>query len=595
MLYSREMAEAHAFGAMFRPTNQDRAIAEAILGGTLHLPPHKPWKLPAQPTWREDPFKETNWVFQYQTLRWLDPLRREAAKGEGRFIDTWLAHALSWIEANPPGKGVSRYSWADMVDGARSLTFSFALPVIEDHRPDALPTIIASLEQHGAWLEDPSHIKTGNHALQQHQGLLVLGAVLQRPAWVELALQRCVEMVHVAYDDEGINEEGALQYHHMNYSWWNLIRQRFEITTGSSPDDFDRVHRAPIGMAHATRPDGRVEMIGDTEEFKMGGVDHPAVRYVHSVGREGVPPRERVKVYSRGYAFGRSTWGDADASFADASFYSLRFGSQKQIHGHNDGMALTLFANGESLLRDAGKFTYDVNDPVRKYIVSRAGHNSVSIEGLEYDRSTDVLLDAHSIDDEFEFYRFIDRGYPGVTITRRVLISLAQRVALVVDDIDSAQPVQPRQWWHFADGASHRREGGSVFLRSPGNRARLFRLDGSDAIAVFEGSTKPVQGWYSPNWREKVAVRTLAFEPKPGDSRMATLLTFDETAEGAQVALSVSDPSLIAATLTLPTGRTTTVAMGERWAIAAPGHASAGDLRDAMKAYGMTAHTGEHQ
>ncbi|ERG65112.1 hypothetical protein L332_11765 [Agrococcus pavilionensis RW1] len=587
------MAEAHAFGAMFRPTNQDRALAEAIAGGTLHLHPHKPWKLPGEPTWREDPFKETNWTFQYQTLRWLDPLRRRAAAGDSHFIDTWLKYATSWIERNPPGRGVSRYSWADMVDGARALTFSFALPVIEEHRPDALPLILASLEEHGAWLEDPAHIKTGNHALQQHQGLLVLGAVLQRPDWVELARERCVEMVHIAYDDEGINEEGALQYHHMNYSWWNLMRRRFEITMGSSPQDFDRVNRAPIGMAHATRPDGRVEMIGDTEEFKMGGVDHPAVRYVHSSGREGVPPRERVKVYSRGYAFGRSTWGDARESFADASFYSLRFGSQKQIHGHNDGMALTLFANGESFLRDAGKFTYDVADPVRKYVVSRAGHNSVSLDGIEYERATEVVLDAHSIDESAEFYRLVDRGYPGVTITRRVLVSLHQRLAVVVDDIESARAVRARQWWHFAEGASHRREEGSVFVRSGSNRARLFRLDGSDSLSVYEGSTSPLQGWYSPNWREKVPVRTLAFEPGPGQSRMLTLLCFDGTAERAEAELVDVDSSWIAATVSLPDGRSTSLLLGEQWGTVTPGRASVEDFGSLIAERNASSQVGE--
>lgn len=579
MSYSRAMAEAHAFGAMFNRTPKDRSIADSIASGTLHLFPHKPWSLPDEPTWKEDPFKETNWVFQFHTLRWLDPLRRQAQSGEERFIDTWLSYAESWIKTNPPGKGVSRYSWADMVDGARSLAFSFALPVIEDLRPESLPMILASLEQHGAWLEDASHIKTGNHALQQHQGLLVLGAVLERPEWVELALQRCVDMVHEAYDDEGINEEGALQYHHMNFSWWNLIRRRFELTMGSSPNDFDRVNLAPVGMAHATRPDGRVEIIGDTEEFKMGGVDHPAVRYVHSAGSEGLAPNDLVRVFSRGYVFGRSTWGDAREAFDEAAFYSLRFGQQNQIHGHTDGMAMTLFQNGEAFLQDAGKYTYDVADPVRRYMVSREGHNSVSIVGQEYDRSTVVELTDHDDRGASQFYRFIDTGYSDSVITRRVVVSLPLRVAFIVDDVVTTDDSLVRQWWHFNDSTSQRREDSSVYVRSRSNQARLFRLEGEKALTPFEGSTKPMQGWYSPNWREKVPARTLALE-RTGSGPLHSLMTFDASAEGAEAQLiNAEHEDVIAALVSKSDERKVTVVVGRHWGVAIPGTPSPADLR----------------
>src|SRR5699024_9243022 len=132
-------------------------------------------------------------------------------------LDLWLTIAEGWIEKNPPGRGRANYSWADMIEAARAMTFAFALPVLQDERPEKVPVIIESLVQHGEWLEDETHIRTGNHALQQHQGLLVIGAVLERPEWVDLAVRRSVDMLHSSYDDEGINEEGAVQYHQINF------------------------------------------------------------------------------------------------------------------------------------------------------------------------------------------------------------------------------------------------------------------------------------------------------------------------------------------------------------------------------------------
>ncbi|QNN82257.1 hypothetical protein H3H54_14440 [Brachybacterium sp. Z12] len=283
------MAEQLAFGAPFAPTPQDAQKAAALVAGTLDLPPNKTWRMPAEITWYENPFKEPNWVAQFHMLRWIDPLRRQAEKGNVALLDLWLHIAEGWIEKNPPGRGRANYSWADMIEAARAMTFAFALPVLEDHHPEKLPIFLDSLEQHGEWLAEEKHIRTGNHALQQHQGLLVIGTVLERPEWVELAVQRAEQMLHESYDDQGINEEGAVQYHQINFLWWNALGKRVQIATGSTPDAFQRVAKAPLAMAHATRPDGRYELIGDTEEFTPRALGHPAIDYVSSAGAKGIP------------------------------------------------------------------------------------------------------------------------------------------------------------------------------------------------------------------------------------------------------------------------------------------------------------------
>src|SRR5699024_2559310 len=117
-------------------------------------------------------------------------------------------------------------------------------------------------------------------------------------------------------------------YHQINYLWWNAMRRRIMLVTGSAPDAFGAIAKAPLAMAHATRPDGHYELIGDTEVFPPRGLGHAAIDYVSSGGARGVAPRDRVAVFDAGYVFGRSTWGDQRQSFTDASFYSLRFGPQ---------------------------------------------------------------------------------------------------------------------------------------------------------------------------------------------------------------------------------------------------------------------------
>lgn len=581
--FNHQMAESLAFGSPFNPTARDSHLAAQIQAGSLELAPNPKWKIPAELTWRENPFKEPNWVAQFHMMRWLDPLRRRADAGEVSYIDTWLRFAESWIESNPPGRGRANYSWADMVEAGRALTFAFALPALSTHRASHVPGIIESLRQHGEWLADPSHIRVGNHALQQHQGLLVIGAVLDNEQWVSTAVARAAQMLETAYDDEGMNEEGSIQYHQINFMWWNTLAKRIEIVTGDVPPAFERIRRAPIAMAHATRPDGRYELIGDTEEFFPRSLDHPAIEWVSSGGTAGTPPFDRTALYHSGYVFGRSTWGATpDESFADASFYSLRFGPQNRIHGHVDGMSMTLWNNRESLLIDSGKYAYDHSDVYRQHLLSRSAHNSVSIDGLDYDRTSHVELKNSESHDNSDFYAFHDHGYADATIERLLLISLRFGIAVIVDSFDSAKDVTAHQWWHLNPTASHRVDDAGLLVRSKSNDMYFSWPDGSPEPTVTKGTMNPPQGWFSPSWRKIEPTRVVNFATRAQSGRVITAISFGRAAAPTRV--KITDDSRTSLTLLLEqtSGNSFTTFMSAASSVLIPGAHNVQDIKTLM-------------
>lgn len=534
--YSLEMATDLAFGTPFSPTPKDKELVRDLLNNKLTLFPHPEWQMPEDPTWAENPFSEPNWVTQLHMLRWLDPLRREAEHGNSEALDKWIAIAGSWIDKNPPGRGKATYAWADFVDAMRAMTLCFALPILTEKRPDSLPKILKSIHQHGTWLANPKNIRSGNHALQQHQGLLVVGAVLENQEWIETALQRSIRMLQESYDSQGVNEEGAPQYHHMNYNWWNLLRRRFKVVLGTTPSDFDRVLKAPIALAHSTRPDGLMELIGDTEEFRTRGIDHPVIDYVSSSGEKGMAPPELVKIFDAGYIFGRSTWGDEHTPFSDASFYSLMFGHQKKIHGHEDGLALTLYTDGEPLLIDAGKYAYDHKDTMRSHLISRMAHNTVVLKGLEYDRDTTVRLEASTVQKNYEAYRLVDEGYPGVSITRDIVVSLNEKLVVVRDSVDSSQDLEFSQWWHLAPNIGHRKDDNkTVFLLRSAKPAWITTASESVSLSLVRGRQNPHQGWYSPKWREVLETRACGLTSASNEGPVVTLIDFSGTSEAPSI------------------------------------------------------------
>lgn len=492
--------ERQAFGAMLSRTARDRELADRVMSGELELTPHPVWQLPAELTWAEDPFGQRNWMAQLHMLRWLDPVRRVALTGDETARQYWLRTARSWVEANPVGAGQSAQAWADMVDSIRALALAFGTRIADEHD---LEWLLPSVVQHGEWLSDPANLGHSNHALHQHQGLFVLGRALGRDDWAELAVQRINVLIEDSYDEQGINDEGAIAYHRNNLIWWTTALKRLDAEGIERPPAAIRLERSALALAHATRPDGLLEMIGDTSATRPTGIPSPHLRYVLTEGSDGTPPEDLSAVYDRGYVFGRSGWGEYERDFGAETFYSASFGPANRVHGHMDGGSLTFFANGRPWVVDSGKYGYITGARMRGFALSRASHSVVTIVGKPYDRTTTVELKAHALKDDLDDLTFVDRGYDGVELTRRVVYCRGGDFLLVVDAVRSDEEVVAEQLWHLAPEVSSQRSGNGFDLSADDVSARIAWTGIKPELSVVRGSEEPFQGWVSTHWAQK--------------------------------------------------------------------------------------------
>lgn len=500
-----ECVNRQSFGARFETTANDASLANRILAGRLSMSPHPEWRIPNDPTWTEDPFGDDNWQFQYHSLRWLDPLRRRALTGDRESFLAWERFAKSWIEKNPPGKSPTKWAWFDMGDALRTFELVFATAMY-----DEVPSWLAdSLSAHAQWLADENNLGHGNHALHQHQALFVVGSALEDTKLVSLAVSRIGDMASRSYDDQGINEEGSISYQEANYRWWKETIRRLQLEGLTLPEWAARIEATPESLAHATQPDGNYVRIGDMDSGRPSKIDSPFTKYVSSSGAEGIAPKDLIKVYDRGYVFGRSGWGETERDFSEETFFSLCFGAQQKIHGHADGGSLTYFSKGQPWLVDTGKFTYGAH-PMRRYVVNRQGHNLLVAPELKYDRSSEVTL--FRVDDTSRHFEAVtrDTGYEGVLITRRLIYSKRGEYVLTLDAVSAQEPVTIEQRWHV----DHQTE-----VEVTGDTARLVRgkTDNSiqwigrvGQISTFRGDTNPHNGWMSVGWRKSKATTVIS-------------------------------------------------------------------------------------
>jgi hypothetical protein len=129
----------------------------------------------------------------------------------------------------------------------------------------------------------------------------------------------------------------------------------------------------PEFLAWATTPAGKLEQLGDTMSIATPVIAGTAAEYAATRGAVGTAPEPRVKVYSQGYVFGRSSW----QNLATSSYYTLRFGPKMAHHGHMDRTSVTFWSNGRPILVDSGHIGY-TNKTARKYLISTQAHNNVS-------------------------------------------------------------------------------------------------------------------------------------------------------------------------------------------------------------------------
>ncbi|KAA9393092.1 hypothetical protein FCK90_14035 [Kocuria coralli] len=492
-------AERQALGTHFVAGPQDEELVAKLCGGELTLPPHKKWQLPEELSWTEDPFSDNNWQFQYHMLRWLDPLRRAGQNGNAQAAETWERYARSWIESNPPGNSKSRWAWIDMTDGIRAMELCHGLCVVGEQ-----DWLVRSLEQHRDWLSDPAHIKHGNHGLHQTLGLFVVSAVLEDQAGLDLAVDWLGSRLRDAWDEQGVNEEGSLAYHRMNYLWWQEAMTRLDLEGIDRPEGAQRLQLAPEEMAHATSPLGRLARIGDTNAASIRDIDHPYADFVTSGGTRGAAPAKTTAIYDRGYAYIRSGWGQ-DRPFAEETYLTVVFGPQDKVHGHVDGGSLTYCSQGVQWLHDAGRYYYG-RHAMQDYMKSRAAHSLVVLPERTPDKSRTVELIHSQVTEDLTDLLLSDRCYEGVSITRRVVYLRHWDLTVVLDRVESVEPVQAEQRWHCGRHVSATALSTGFALSHQDSTFHVSALTRGQRKDVRSGEKKPMVGWTATGWRRSAPV-----------------------------------------------------------------------------------------
>jgi hypothetical protein len=495
------------------------AAADALMADQYAIGTWPVVTLPHDLTWAEDPYGDANWRYRFHTLRsLLDLVEAGAQTANAAYTDRALEIAADWLADNPRDGGASDMSWNDHSTALRATV----LACLADRLPWP-EWLDGALRLHGETLADPAfYVEHGNHALNQSVGLLEVGRVLGEQPWIDLAVARIGALVGESIDAEGVTNEQSVGYQLYNYRRYTVTAGRLAAVGAALPPEFERVARMPDLLAHATLPWGRYEMIGDTVDQAAEVIPGTPAEYTATMGASGPQPETLVRSFKAGYLFARSGWGTRRA-FADETALSVRWGPPLLIHGHHDGMSLTLSSWQSRLLLDPGMYAY-LGGPYRGYFRGRTAHNVVTVAGARWSATAPTQLVAARTAARFVDVRLRTTGYQGVVHDRRITWSRRLDYLVVEDRLRSTTRHTYRQLWHLPPDsrpvvgtrtARTRQQRGNVFLR---------QLTGSVTQRLVVGSTAPIQGWVSMTYGARDPAPVLEVSQRGTSVRFVTLI-----------------------------------------------------------------------
>ena len=327
-----------------------------------------------------------------------------------------------------------------------------------------------------------------------------------------------------------------------------------------APAWLSRVAAIPGFIAQATRPDGRTEALGDSSPNLLAPPTRwagTAAEWSSTNGAAGVAPSSTFASYAGGYVFGRSGWGSAIRPYSDETFYSVRAGTTSSIpHAHDDSGSLTLYSHGSELLYDTGQWEY-LYGTTRQFIVSRAAHNVVLVNGVRRSDPRPALTTAQAPD--LDMSTVVDTGYAGVTLTRTVAYDRADDVVLVWDRLAAPKDVTASQQWGLGRDRTVALQQDTAHTNGPGANVSLFFTAGGAPLDVKTGAKSPMRGWNSEAYGEIAPAPSLRATQR--GSQLSWLTVIAPRADGvpgsAYSATSSVSSTAASVLLTTPTGSAT--------------------------------------
>ena len=383
--------------------------------------------------------------------------------GDERYAEAFVALAMSWMDANPPGRGIN---WASSLEVAfRAISWLWALHLLAGSSrltPEFFTRVLKFLAAFGRHVETYlSHYFSPNtHLTGEALGLFYLAVALpelnQAEAWRKKGLKILSDQLYTQLRGDGVYFEQASYYHRYTADFYAHLLTLGKASRATLPSELDAMLAQMLDyLMWVTRPDGSALLVGDDDggRLVMLGVrraddfrdtlatgaaitgrgdwkfvaGEAAAETLWLLGPEGLAAYDQIKAVLP---------ADQSKAFTEAGYFVMRdgwlpesgyalidcgpHGSLACGHAHADSLSLEFAAGGINWLIDSGTLTYTGKADLRDYFRSTAAHNTAEVDGqsqsvtsgpFSWSHIAESRLDEFNVNDNVAYFSGTHNGY----------------------------------------------------------------------------------------------------------------------------------------------------------------------------------------
>ncbi|MBN1163556.1 MAG: alginate lyase family protein [Candidatus Krumholzibacteriota bacterium] len=489
-------------------------LAAEIMNGRITLEPHPPAELPSDPDWKENPFDDINWRFQYHAFRWPMALLYSWEQDKNQdYLDRFIFLLEDYAHDNFYGQPASDMTWNDMGTSLRTEHWLYCWRLFAREGLLDEQRIIDYL----IWIRTQGYMlaskiryrEISNHGMFQNRALMTIALVLpelrESDSWFTTGFERLDAQILNLVSSEGVYLEPSPFYHLYVY---NVLRETRALLISAGrdlrPEAFRRMEGMSKFAALILQPNGKLPMFGDCPESVIldpyrGG--HPWLDYSISGGEAGERPGIRCYSYPQsGYVIFRSGWGET-RPFREETHAVFDVGFKDGTHGHYDGMSFTLCSQGENLIVDSGYYAFEGS--WREFFESPEAHNVLVPAGGASSRRPDPTSLVWS-EGEGSFFRSAKLQFENKREWTRCFIYLEPDDILILDQVSGVFEGEVDQLFHLPPGTQVDTTGGNLLAETGVAKLEISQAQPCELL-VLEGASDPLQGWYSPVYGSKTS------------------------------------------------------------------------------------------
>lgn len=537
---------------------------------------HVPEVFPGAIDWLHQPGDDPEWIFAFNRMRfWITLGRAYALTGDERYANAFAGQLVHWVRTVRRDDPANAKAWRTIEAGIRMEYWVKAMACFEGSpaiTPEVMDAFVASMTEHAEFLMGVwnSYNLMSNWGVLANHGLFIVGAAVPAPRagdYRREAARRLAEEARIQIDDDGFQWEQSPMYHNEVTSCYLDVVTLADRGGHELPEPIRRKTRDLCRVtALSGKPDGHELSMGDSDDIDQrdlvvrGAVifSDPLLRAfggpvmdvdaVWDLGADAIaayaalpaePPRSvDTALHHSGNFYLRDRWGE------DGTFVHFHCGTLGAGHGHSDKLHVDLFARGEDILVDAGRYTY-VDKPERFEFKNATAHNTVTVDDEEVYTPVDswgCSRLSRAVNRRFvagDRYAYAEGGHlgyqelasGGVFVNRRLLF-LKPDILVITDEFHTGAAHAYQRYFHFDSRGKVTGDGRRFGYDSARNAVDLLLVGG-------EPRARLVESRLSRRYNEVEANLTLRVDDR-GDGPLRLFTVIGLNPAGRREALSAA-------------------------------------------------------